>query len=713
VLFLIFILLACGPFAHGEVRVSIKYEDGANYPPFTCVQDGRLQGFNTADYSATYSAGDPETVYGIKKGEIDKEQNHTQVLLFFEAIAVIFFVIVLLQIYIHYLKKKIRKEHSFSDGILNNANVIILVWKTDGTIVTFNKYASEVTGFLMSELAGKQWLSTLIPKEARPELLKAFRKLIRGEAVTDIEGRIICKNGSRLDVLWSNSILFDEKGDAEYVISTGINITDRKVAEKKLQESYNELAATYEELAAAEEKLKNQFDEIRAKEEAVRRSEEKIHYLAFYDTLTGLPNRQLFEDQLTKALAQARRTGKITGILRVDMDYFKLINDAFGHSFGDTFLKEVADRLKSSVREFDTVSRFASDEFAILLPQISEIRDVVEAAEKIVRLFREQWTIGEKEFYSTVSIGIALYPGDGQDEKTLIRNAGAALYSAKTLGKNNYQLYSPGIDMLISKRLELESRLKRAIERQEFVVYYQPRIDIKTNEMVGMEALVRWLDPSRGLVPPMEFIPVAEETGLIVPISEWVLHTACSQCKRWNEEGYGPFNLSVNLSACQFEQKSLKEMIERTLAVTGCKPQHLELEITESLAVRNIEMTVKIINELKELGIKVSLDDFGTGYSSLNYLQMMPINTLKIDKSFVRDLNENSNQEAIAEAIVVLARRLNLNVIAEGVETEEQLRFLKEKGCDMVQGFLFSEPLPVEEIDRMIRQGHKFTKRGR
>ncbi|GAB4256393.1 EAL domain-containing protein [Thermincola ferriacetica] len=432
-------------------------------------------------------------------------------------------------------------------------------------------------------------------------------------------------------------------------------------------------------------------------------AEEAIKHQAYHDPLTGLPNRILFKDRLTQTLAQAKRSKQMLALMFLDLDRFKNINDTLGHATGDQFLQGISKRLTGCIRSGDTVARLGGDEFTLLLPQINHVEDAIKVAQKIIDTFKKPWILGGHEFYITTSIGIALYPNDGEDAETLMKHADTAMYRAKERG-NNYQLYSPSMNEKAINRLEMEGALRKALEREEFTVYYQPQINTDTGEIIGMEALVRWRHPERGIIPPADFIALAEETGLILPLGEWVLRTACRQNKKWQMAGYPPLRVTVNLSASQFQQQDLADRVSRILKETGLDPQWLELEITESIAMKDVAFTIKTLRQLRDMGIKIAIDDFGTGYSSLSYLKQIPSHTLKIDKSFVRDIAKNTEDGSIASAIIAMAQNLKLKVIAEGVETEEQLAFLKKQKCDEIQGFLFGKPVPPQEFEKLLKK---------
>lgn len=424
----------------------------------------------------------------------------------------------------------------------------------------------------------------------------------------------------------------------------------------------------------------------------------QVDWLAYYDTVTQLPNRALFEDRLAQAVAIARAKSQSLGVLFISLDQFKKVNDSLGHGPGDSLLKEFAERLKSCISKSDTVARFGSDEFALLRTQINSTKDVIETIGSLSQVLKFSFDLPGHELFATASVGVSLFPLDGDDVHTLLKNAGAALYKAKKSGGANYQFYTADMHDLATSRLALETNLRRAITNQEFLVHYQPRVAVDSLAITGVEALVRWQHPQLGLVPPSEFIPLAEDTGLIVPIGEWVLRTACLQGRRWRDEGFAPIQIAVNICGRQFHDQDLSEMVIRIIDETGFPPANLELELTESSVMQNADFASSMLSRLKSMGIKISIDDFGTGFSSLVSLKRLPIDALKIDRTFVRDATRDTDDAALVMAIITLAHNLRLKVIAEGVETEDQLRFLQLLRCDEIQGFLFSKPLPAEAL---------------
>ncbi|MCW5958984.1 MAG: EAL domain-containing protein [Pyrinomonadaceae bacterium] len=434
-------------------------------------------------------------------------------------------------------------------------------------------------------------------------------------------------------------------------------------------------------------------------EELVKQRTEELIYLSYHDALTNLPNSILFEDRLSQAIAHANRFKQSLAMLYISIDRFDHVNDTLGHRLGSELMKKVADRLSRSVAEDLTIARFEGSEFALLIPQITGTEDIIAVANDIYSALEAPFVVDSKEIFLSFSVGISLYPDDATDGQKLLKNASAALAGAKEQGGNNYRFYRSGMNERALKRLILENSLRKAIEREEFEVHYQPKLNVKTDKIVGVEALVRWRNQDLGLVSPKDFIPLAEMTGLIIPLGEWVLRTACKQLRAWNNKGFSPGVMSVNLSARQFQRECLLEEIESIVAETGIDASKLELELTESYLMKDPQRSIATLHSLKKLGIKLSIDDFGTEYSSLSYLKRLPIDILKIDQSFVQDLTENPDDIELVQAITTLAHNLRLKVIAEGVENAEQLQFLKDIDCDEWQGYYFSRPVTSDVFE--------------
>jgi len=434
-------------------------------------------------------------------------------------------------------------------------------------------------------------------------------------------------------------------------------------------------------------------------------AEEQIKHLAYHDALTTLPNRLLFKDRVTVAISHAQRHDSRVAVLFLDLDRFKVINDSLGHNIGDQLLQAVAARVQSCVRESDTVARLGGDEFTLLLPELAHAEDAALVAQKILEAVRYPFHIEGREFYITTSIGISVFPEDGPDAETLIKSADTAMYQAKEQGRDNYQLFNALVNAKALQRIALEHGLRRSLSHHEMAVHYQPIFDFRTGRMTGMEALLRWTDPELGAIPPATFIPLAEAIGVMIPIGTWALRVACAQAKEWHDAGFDTLSLAVNLSVCQLQQPDLVNLVRDVLAETGLPARLLELEITESTAMQSPEASIRTLYELKRLGIRISLDDFGTGHSSLAYLKRFPIDTLKIDQSFVRDITRDPDTAAIVTAIIAMGHSLRLKVIAEGVEFRDQATFLRRCGCDQMQGYLINAPMPAAELGAILAAG--------
>lgn len=485
-----------------------------------------------------------------------------------------------------------------------------------------------------------------------------------------------------------------------------INIRRRTVAERmakqakeKLEESYQELETAYEEVTSTQKALSIKYEEL-------KKSEEKNKKLAYTDYLTELPNRTAFTEMLERIIVTLRKE-EVIGLLYVDLDNFKNINDTLGHSYGDELLIDVAHRLSQVMDENDYLARFGGDEFIVLTQNIEELGIYEDKIKKIQKVFSYPFVLCLKEFFVTVSIGITFAPRDGKTTQSLIKNVDAAMYAAKEMGKNTYRYFDESINKKLMEKIEIQSELRKAIENEEFELYYQAQIDLHTESIVGFEALIRWNHPKNGLISPGGFISIAEETGLIVPIGKWVMLEACRQLRIWEDKGYKDLQMAVNLSARQFINSDIVSLVDEIISETKINPNNLELEITETVALDNIDYAIDTISKLKDIGVKFSLDDFGTGYSSMNYLKKLPVNNLKIDKSFLDTVMENKNDQKIVSTIISLAQTMDLVVIAEGVESKAQAKFLKYSNCDKAQGFLYSKPVSKEEADTLLNNNIK------
>ncbi len=538
--------------------------------------------------------------------------------------------------------------------------VSIMMTDTQGNIVFVSPGFTRITGYQYAEAVGCNVRFLQSGETAPEEYRRLWETIAAGE---EWWGEILNrkKNGELFWASESISPIIDAAGNITHFLSRLEDITEKK------------------------QKL------------------ETILHLAYYDSLTSLPNQHFFQELLHNALAQAQRHSRMLAVLFLDLDNFKNINDSLGHPVGDQLLKAVALRLKDCCsREGDTVGRRGGDEFVILLPELKDVNGPVRVAQRIIEAFGRAFIVPGHELSISASIGISIFPQDGVDPETLVKKADMAMYRAKEGGRNRYHLYTPATDTQMFERLALESSLRKALERQEFFLHYQPKFNITTGRVTSVEALVRWHHPDMGVVMPTQFIPLAEETGLIAPLGEWVLRTACAQNKAWQDAGYPAMRIAVNISHRQFKLGNLAEVVEKILDDTRLAADFLELEITENILLRNEEAITKALNRVSELGVHISVDDFGTGYSVFSYIRQVPIKTLKIDQSFISDICSNENDEAIASAVINMAQSLKLNVIAEGVETEEQRKLLESLNCSEMQGYFFSRPLPAEDLCKCL-----------
>ncbi len=552
----------------------------------------------------------------------------------------------------------VRRSERRLVNFLDSANDLIFCASAEGKLQYANQSWTSALGYDPTADTELNLLDIIHP-DNRAKCLVAFGKASAGERVNVLEGSFIASDGHPIDVE-GNITCNPDDGDSTIIWGICRDVTERKQAQAQL------------------------------------------YHLAHHDMLTGLPNRLFFIDRLKQARAMARREKKQVAVLFLDLDRFKIINDTLGHAVGDQLLQETASRLLECLREVDTVARLGGDEFSVALANVTCAEDAELIAQKILKALSRPMTLNGHELFITTSIGISLFPDHGEDPVLLIKNADIAMYSAKANGRNNYQFYDQSMDREADKRLMLETGMRKALERDEFRIFYQPKVDMISGKVTAMEALLRWEHPELGMLPPNSFISLAEETGLIFPIGEWVLRHACMQNRAWQDQGLASVRVAVNLSGYQLQHKGLIHTIQAILDETGMDPKFLELEVTETVVMQNPDFAVAILNELRDLGIHISIDDFGTGYSSLAHLKRFSVNTLKIDKSFVREVDINSTDAAIATAIIAMGNSLNLQVIAEGVENEGQFSFLRDNKCDEMQGYLFSRPVPAEEAARLL-----------
>jgi diguanylate cyclase (GGDEF)-like protein/PAS domain S-box-containing protein len=574
-------------------------------------------------------------------------------------------------------------------GLLEAAPDAMVVVNQDGKIVLLNVQAEKQFGYRRDELVGQK-ITNIIPQGFEERLiadaLRSVEDALAQQIGTGIELYGRRKNGSEFPI---EIMLSPLESAGEILVTAAIrNITTRKKAEALLVQKIEELNRSNEELVKSAD--------------VARTMTQQMTDLAEHDALTGLPNRLLLNDRVGNAVAFAQRNKCQVAVLFLDLDGFKHINDSLGHAIGDRLLQSVATSLRDCVRAPDTVSRHGGDEFVILLPELRRPQDAAIAATRLLRAIAKSHSIDGHDLHVTTSIGVSVYPDDGLDAETLIKNADTAMYQAKENGHQRYQFFRQAMNVRAVERQSIEEHLRRALERREFTVHYQPKINLDSKVITGVEALIRWTHPTRGLISPLQFIPVAEDCGLILPIGAWVLREACAQARAWVDVGLPFMTMAVNVSAKQFENENFMRDIFAILDETGLDPRYLELELTESVLMRRAELTASILLTLRERGIRVAVDDFGTGYSSLSYLRKFPLDALKIDRSFVSQITTIPDEMTIVRAIISMGRSLNLRVIAEGVETQGQFDFLKIHQCDEAQGYYFSPPVPPQEFARLL-----------
>ena len=561
-------------------------------------------------------------------------------------------------------------EQKRTQNYLDVAGTMIVVLNEKGEVSLANRKACQILGYDESELLGKDWFRSYLPEQVREDVRSLFQALIRGEieAVEQYENAVLTASGEERLINWHKVLLSDDKGKAIGTLSSGEDITVRK------------------------------------------RVEEQLAHQALHDSLTGLPNRKMILESLEESFAKVRRMEGMAAVLFIDLDEFKLVNDTLGHAAGDELLRQTAERLKSATRGTDIVARQGGDEFIVFIARYGErleetkfAQEEAIVAQRILEKIQAPFQLKEKEVYVSASIGISLFLDDADDATKLIQHADSAMYRAKELGRNNYQYYSRELSERQKKKMSLATMLHKAIEQQEFVLYYQPLIDLNSGEMVGVEALIRWKQANGNLVSPADFLPVAEDSGLIIPIGDWVIREACRQLREWADRGIA-LVVAVNLSVRQMWSGEIAHQVINVVCETGVSKEMLEFEVTESAMIVDPERMEKTLSHFKENEIKISLDDFGTGYSSLARLKHLPFNKLKIDKSFVDGLPHEQADVAIVTATVQMARSLGIYSLAEGVETIEQCRYLKSIGCDFGQGYYFSKPVQATEIEQLFQQ---------
>ncbi|WP_429842597.1 bifunctional diguanylate cyclase/phosphodiesterase [Brevibacillus sp. FIR094] len=609
----------------------------------------------------------------------------------------------------------IRSGQVWRGEIRNCAKDGSYYW-VDTTIVPFKDQAGEIYQYLSirSDItARKQMEDELKQSEEKYRIIAENTSDII--SIINLDGEFLYLSPSHKRV-WEHTVpdeeihnLFewiveDDRDIFAYAIQHAFSTRKEYMVECRINTQRNDVIWTESKINPISDKDGNVTKLLLVTRDVTDRkqSEETIHHLAYHDALTDLPNRRMYVQQLSKEMMQAKRFQSNLAVLFLDMDRFKDVNDSFGHDVGDMLLIEASKRLQACLKPGDVVARLGGDEFTIMQNHLQDRNEASALAEQIMNQLQRPFELEGHVFNVSCSIGIALYPQDGDNPEDLLKRADTALYTVKSRGKNGYDFFDPTMEAKSLERILMENEMRKAIEQEQFQIYYQPKIDIVTSSMTGMEALVRWVHPELGIIPPNRFIPIAEETGMILALGEWILKQACKQNKIWHDQGY-TLKVSVNLSARQIYQKDLVEMIKDILRETNLSPDWLELEITESIFVKMEEATA-VLQQIRDIGIQISIDDFGTGYSSFSYIKSLPVDTIKIDASFIRDIHHNQESQAIVKAIVTIAQSLNMNVIAEGIELHDQVAALKENGCDHGQGYLFSKPLPTDAFDQFLRQ---------
>ena len=564
--------------------------------------------------------------------------------------------------------KEMQLKYAQQAQMIEQTHDSVISTDLEGFIVTWNYGAQLILGYKAAEVIGKH-ISMIYRKEDIPQLQQNIEMLMK-EGEYNLDTTLVKKSKEPVSVALALSILRDEDGNPTHMVGYSQDITKRKQAEYEL--------------------LKQQHT---------------LKYQAHHDALTALPNRILFNDRLEQAIEKAKRNETKMALLFIDLDHFKEINDSLGHAIGDEILKVTTKRLQNTIRDEDTLARLGGDEFTIIMEEMKDGNDASILAEKILKVLADAINIDDNMLYVSSSIGISLYPEDGTSVSNLLKYADSAMYKAKDEGRNNYQFYSVEMTELASQRVVMETSLRLALKNSNFIVYYQAQVNAEKNELIGMEALVRWQHATMGLVSPANFIPLAEATGMIVELDRYVMRTAMSQLVEWHKEGLNPGVLALNLSIKQLQQKDFIEILVVMFDETQCEPEWVEFEVTESQLITNPEETIKVLNQINDLGVELAIDDFGTGYSSLSYLKKLPISKLKIDQSFVKDLPNDTDDAEITKAVISLAKNLNLRVIAEGVETKEQKEFLVSNGCKDIQGYYYAKPMPAEEFKNVLLEG--------
>lgn len=557
-------------------------------------------------------------------------------------------------------KLKLNREQVFTENLMENSTLIIFTWDLDGKITSFNPYAEKITGYSAKEIIGKSWVDMFLYEEEKHKLHGLVRYIKSGKSIKNSVGSIWkTKNGRDIELIWTDSPIFDENGQVCKIISFGTDITHQKNLVRRLND------------------------------------------LAYYDNLTKLPNRVLFKSEGEKLIRQGALKNLKLAFLYINLDNFKQINDSLGHEYGDELLINIANNLKDEIREKDYLASLGKDEYAIILYDVMNNNDAIDRTEKVLKCINAPWLVNEHEFEITASIGVSLFPQDAQDYSSLLKYANMAMYSTKELGKNGFDFYRVEMEEKVINNTFIINQIKRAIDERQFTLHYQPLVDISTNKLVGVEALLRWYHPDRGYIPPLDYIPLIEETGHIFDITSMIFNMAFEQKKAWNKKGFKDLRLGINISSKSLVKGGLDDEIKELLNQYDIKPEEIILEITETAFMDNLDKSIHCMKRVEDLGVKIALDDFGTGYSSLSQLRFLPIAYVKIDQGFIRTMKRHSEEEIVVKSIIDLGHTLGLTIIVEGIETQEQLDILKESKCDLGQGYFLAKPMSAEDFENI------------
>jgi diguanylate cyclase (GGDEF)-like protein/PAS domain S-box-containing protein len=577
---------------------------------------------------------------------------------------------------VSFMNQRLDKSEKWHRYLVDNSPDIIYTLDAEGRFSFLNQRATDLLGYTKDQLMGKHYTMVVHPEDVEHAKHVCNERRTGGRAATNIELRLLCRPSDDQD----------HKGQPPFLT---VEVSAMGIYDGPQPGGVSHFFGTYGVAKDVSER---------------KQAEEMIYHQAYHDMLTGLPNRLLFKDHLVLAMAQAKRSRTKLAVMFLDLDRFKIVNDTMGHVVGDQLLQSVAMRLSKSVREGDTLARQGGDEFTLLLPQIDQVEDAANAAAKLLATLTRPFRVGGQDHYFSASIGIAIYPDDGDSVDSLVKNADIAMYHVKEMGRNNFAFFSQAKSAVYSHRMVLENDLRRAVANNEFELHYQPQLNTQSGVITGMEALIRWNHPERGLLAPAEFIPLAEESGMIGMIGDWVLKAACNQAAHWRSAGLPPVRMAVNVSAQQIEQHDFLDKVKQVLQDSGLESSALDIEITESAMMNDIDNSQEKLRQLAKLGVQISIDDFGTGYSSLSYLKDLPITAIKIDQSFIRDLAEDYSETSIVTAMIQIAKGLKLKLIAEGVEQAYQLEFLRKNNCEECQGYLFSRPVNAKDATHMLGQ---------